>query len=109
MNFGKVPLITASCSTFLKLGTDVNYVNFHKGEKVLSVCEAEVEQEAEEMILQVGRVLTERVYERYASGEITSEQMQKIYRELAKWTKLSEKLLDSATEHSPNDLGKIPR
>ena len=66
-------------------------------------------QQSEDSILHLGQELTERVYERYASGEITSEQMQKIYQMLAKWTKLSEKLLDSATEHSPNDLGKISR
>ena len=66
-------------------------------------------QESEDSILQLGQVLTERVYERYASGEITSEQMQKIYQMLAKWTKLSEKLLNSVTEHSPNDFGKIQR
>jgi len=66
-------------------------------------------QQSEDSILQLGQEFTERIYERYASGEITSEQMQKIYQILAKWTKLSEKLLNSATEHNSNNLGKIQR
>ena len=52
-------------------------------------------QQSEDSILQLGQMLTERIYERYASGEITAEEMQETYRTLALWTELSEQLLNS--------------
>jgi hypothetical protein len=47
-----------------------------------------------EAILLVGEPLTEEVYEKYVSGEITRNTLNEVYAALSEWTSKSKQLLE---------------
>jgi hypothetical protein len=54
----------------------------------------------EEAILLVGERLTEEVYEKYVSGEITRNTLNEVYGVLSEWTSKSKELLEMILQMS---------
>ena len=75
------------------MSTDVNHVNSQRIVKVENVVETTVQQ-AEEMILEAGRTLSEALYEKFSSGNLTTLELHELYGKLTQWTEISKDLLE---------------
>jgi hypothetical protein len=55
--------------------------------------ELQQRKEMEDLFLCFSQDVTDMAFERYASGDLTQEQLLEVYRVLSKWTQEAEKLL----------------